>query len=893
MMRFVSVLCAVALAWGCSDSNEPVEQVVNEEVPKVAVNEIVDEGEGEIKPIKTVEDVLRQKLKKPKRKGSLTAKELHSLKGKLIIDDSSITDLSLLTEATNVTALELNGNNITDLSPLANLTKLTWLNLAGNEITDLAPLARLTDLTHLNLKDNRITDLSPLANLSKLIDLGLHGNQVTDLSSLADLSKLTFMDLANNPITDFSLLTKMTNLKALDLRGAPVTDLAPLTGLTQLQKLNLSNTPITDVTLLAKMKNLRELDVSGVPLPDLAPLTELTNLQKLSLDNNQITDLSPLAPMTQLTELNLGNNAVNDLSPLKDFKQLAKLVVASSELNDLAPLSGLTAMRRLEVDWNGTEVASLAGLKQLRHVELHGRRVADLKPFAGLREMNLLSLQVNQPGIDPALDIKPLANLGKLVTLDLKNNRIRDLQPLTSLKRLQYLSIREASFSGSKPLSGLLDLLTSSLGEFRAPKDMSGLRLIVDKEGEVLVHVFGKKEEFKGIDLDSGADELFFVPPSAWVSGSSSSATFHDEDNATLTVSFEGPDHGELRFVGPARKEQILDEWNATFVTEPISADREGLAPDSLLGQIIHTKYPTTLADDSVEEENLTFGPSLVQSHYRYLEANSSVAETSDASWKYSYGKLGQNVARIELKDGEEVYSYVLHFDSFDSGTGRLWYHLNGELSLEDSGEFNFRLAGAFDIGPLANLQQLKEVRLGGENLQNLPSLTKWQNLRKLTLSFQTYPDLAPLEQLTRLENLDLAGSDKIPDLEPLAKMTNLKELRLADNKITNLKPLSGLTKLRQLVLPQNRIRDIFFLSELKSLRGLDLGENQISDLRPLAALTNLQTLDLSQNRIRDRIISLTSLNNLKALSLTGNQRISDAKKSMLRKALPNCKIQF
>ena len=245
------------------------------------------------------------------------------------------------------------------------------------------------------------------------------------------------------------------------------------------------------------------------------------------------------------------------------------------------------------------------------------------------------------------------------------------------------------------------------------------------------------------------------------------------------------------------------------------------------------------------------------------------------------------------MKEGKEVYTYVLHFDSFDSGTGHLWCHLDGKLSIEDSGEFNFRLAGAFDVSPLANLQQLKEVYLSGENLQDLPSLSKWQNLRKLTLRFQAYPDLASLGHLLKLEELDIEGSDEMRDLEPLTKLTNLSKLRLADNKITNLKPLSGLTKLRQLELPQNRIRDLIFLSDLKQLRQLELGNNQISDLRPLAELTNLLTLGLSENRIRDRIISLTSLNNLKALSLSGNQRISEAKKAMLRKALPKCKIQF
>ena len=71
----------------------------------------------------------------------------------------------------------------------------------------------------------------------------------------------------------------------------------------------------------------------------------------------------------------------------------------------------------------------------------------------------------------------------------------------------------------------------------------------------------------------------------------------------------------------------------------------------------------------------------------------------------------------------------------------------------------------------------------------------------------------------------------------------------------------------------------------------LDLSDNQISDVSPLKELTNLGKLDLRYNKITD-VSPLAGLTNLEALVLDDNQ-ISDDQKSMLKKALPNCKIHY
>jgi len=101
------------------------------------------------------------------------------------------------------------------------------------------------------------------------------------------------------------------------------------------------------------------------------------------------------------------------------------------------------------------------------------------------------------------------------------------------------------------------------------------------------------------------------------------------------------------------------------------------------------------------------------------------------------------------------------------------------------------------------------------------------------------------------------------------AEETGATELGLSNNNITDVPPLAGLTKLEKLYLSQNQITDLKPLAGLTNLKVLGLGNNRITNLRPLVGLTKLEKLWLH-----------------------GNQ-IPHAQKTMIKQALPNCKIYF
>ena len=101
--------------------------------------------------------------------------------------------------------------------------------------------------------------------------------------------------------------------------------------------------------------------------------------------------------------------------------------------------------------------------------------------------------------------------------------------------------------------------------------------------------------------------------------------------------------------------------------------------------------------------------------------------------------------------------------------------------------------------------------------------------LVSLTAKDRGIADLGGIEQLTRLEVLDLYG-----------------------NEIRDLSPLAGLRRLRYLDLGANRVEEVSALVSLKSLRVLLLADNGVTEVSDLAGLDSLQSVDLTGNPLSE-----------------------------------------
>ena len=94
--------------------------------------------------------------------------------------------------------LDLIGNQISDLGPVAGLTNLGDLNMGGNLLTNLSALSNLTQLNYLDIRGNHIFRLDPLSGLTNLTQLYASYNRISNLGALTNIPHLNYAGLSYN-----------------------------------------------------------------------------------------------------------------------------------------------------------------------------------------------------------------------------------------------------------------------------------------------------------------------------------------------------------------------------------------------------------------------------------------------------------------------------------------------------------------------------------------------------------------------------------------------------------------------------------------------------------------------------------------------------------------------
>jgi Leucine-rich repeat (LRR) protein len=169
-----------------------------------------------------------------------------------------------------------------------------------------------------------------------------------------------------------------------------------------------------------------------------------------------------------------------------------------------------------------------------------------------------------------------------------------------------------------------------------------------------------------------------------------------------------------------------------------------------------------------------------------------------------------------------------------------------------------------------SDLFGIEELQASNRGIINLAGLEYCVNLEILDLEDNLVSDIGRLAGLGLLRELRL-DHNMLSDVSPLSGLSHLENLYLRDNQIGDISPVSGLTNLQLLFFTSNSVADISSLSGLASLTYLDAMDNEISDISALSALTRLTTLLLDYNSITD-ITALTGLIDIQNLSLRYNQ---------------------
>ena len=146
-----------------------------------------------------------------------------------------------------------------------------------------------------------------------------------------------------------------------------------------------------------------------------------------------------MAGLTQLKSLEVTyTDTLSDLSPLAGLAQLRRLDLVDTSVSDLSPLAGLTNLQYLRLlRTTVSDLSPLAGLTNLNYLGLSGTSVSDLSPLEGLTNLNNLSLNDNNIS-----DLSFLVGLTNLKRLYLDDNNISDLSLLEGLNRLIDLELK-------------------------------------------------------------------------------------------------------------------------------------------------------------------------------------------------------------------------------------------------------------------------------------------------------------------------------------------------------------------------------------------------------------------------------------------------------------------
>ena len=212
--------------------------------------------------------------------------------------------------------------------------------------------------------------------------------------------------------------------------------------------------------------NLRAVIAESLGKSPNASITveDMEGLTVLEARNHGIEDLTGLQYATNLKSLFLSDwwhgpgNQVSDLSPIAGLINLRTLNISNNPISDLTPVSGLTNLTDLVL--NKTLVSDLSpvsGLTNLTRLSPGGSYISDLSPIAGL--INLEDLYFpGGPDNHNISDISPLAGLINLKFIASWGHTISDLSPLAGLTKLERIDFCGGNISDLTPLVGLPNL---------------------------------------------------------------------------------------------------------------------------------------------------------------------------------------------------------------------------------------------------------------------------------------------------------------------------------------------------------------------------------------------------------------------------------------------------
>ncbi|MED6205550.1 hypothetical protein PIB30_018725 [Stylosanthes scabra] len=366
-------------------------------------------------------------------------------------------------------------------SSFSNHTHLTSLALVENELNGSIPsfLSNFQHLTHLDLSYNTFSGQFPnvlLGQLTKLQTLSLRGNRLRGkllLSSLANLTQISRLDCSHNKfqgplpnkITGFSNLTKLLLNDNLLNETIPswCFSLLPL-----LTSLDLSNNQFIGHISAFSSYSLQVLRLCGNKLQGNVP-ESMFNLTELCLSSGNWSDSLQFPQnleasnvsykFIELVSLQLVEIDLTNFSKiLWKFPKLETLELSENKLEGRVPkwIHDIHSLEFLKLSYN-----QLSSIGQFPWHDLHYLPISFI--------CNATSLEIVNLSHNKFTSTIPhcLANLSKLIVLDLQMNKLHGTLPSIFARGLITLNLNGNQLEGHLPksLCNCTNLVDLNLGD--------------------------------------------------------------------------------------------------------------------------------------------------------------------------------------------------------------------------------------------------------------------------------------------------------------------------------------------------------------------------------------------------------------------------------------------
>ncbi len=359
-------------------------------------------------------------------------------------------DFSSLENAPNLREIYLNDNELTSIENLRGKTlPLEVLHLENNNLTDITPISDYTDIQELVLFNNNIVDIDDLSGMTNVTEIDLSENSILDFSDLLSIPNLEFIDLSDNNITVIpDMSDSWLNLRVLDLDGNDIIDTSGVDGHVNLRELVLSNNGMTELIGISNLPRLESL-VMFQEIPEIIP--EDFEFEDNPNDISVIRDSFNNLPLLELTDeldvfdfgFELGSN-IEIYGSINDIDNVGTIDFSGMEIDIIDEFSiNLNSLLAIDVsDNNITDISFILGNPSLLRLDISDNSISNLSVISGVDTSDLDDLdQIEAANITTSnVLLNAFIELPELGRLNLNGtnitsieNSFNDLNELTDL----------------------------------------------------------------------------------------------------------------------------------------------------------------------------------------------------------------------------------------------------------------------------------------------------------------------------------------------------------------------------------------------------------------------------------------------------------------------------